>query len=247
MIYVDPRAGSKELVAPLTARGLPVQAETLAFGDLAWISRERKVVGVEFKTLSECVDALRSGRLVGYQLPGMFGPQGIYDVAWLLVEGEWKAGDGGAMLVPKWRRRGHLEWTPMPGGMSADEYLKRLNTLIQRHGLNVWPSQNRDQTLAWIQAQYRWWEDGEHAHDSGTALYQRPIGIGFTAVSDPQRAIAAWPGVGLKWSSAALATFLTVEGAATASTEAWASLEHAGKRFGNARAERLRQFLQGQG
>lgn len=245
-LFVDPRAGSKDLIAPLLKLGLPVEAAMLDYGDVAFVSKDRQPIGIEFKTLAECVTSLRDNRLVGHQLPGMLGEQGFYEVAWLLIEGEWKIDAEGELVTPKYRH-GHAHWEPLPGRMMAEEFLKRMNTLIQVYGLNVWPSQNRGQTLAWIRAQYHWWKDGETAHGSGVAVYHRPMGIGFHAVSDSQRAVASYPGVGLKWGSAALKAFGSVEGCATASAAAWAELEHNGKRFGHTKAAKVRAFLQGQG
>ena len=75
MIWVDSRIGSKDLAAPLTRLGLPAELTTLPFGDIAFEGqgddRGPLTVGIEFKVLTDLVQSLRSGRLVGHQVPGL--------------------------------------------------------------------------------------------------------------------------------------------------------------------------------
>jgi ERCC4-type nuclease len=242
-IYVDPRAGSKELLAPLVRMGVPAEDAVLLFGDLAFVSRDKHPIGIEFKSVGECISALRSGRLVGHQLPGMLGPQGIYDAAWLLVEGDWSIGTDGLMCE---RRRGGC--VSIAGHMPASEWHKRLLTLDIKHGLHVWTTRTRAETLRWIVDTYRWYTDARlDDHDSGTTLYQRPMGIGFTAISEFRRSVATFPGVGTKWSSAVEKAFNgSLRAACNASASEWAALSQNDRCFGMKSAERVVEYLRGE-
>lgn len=221
--------------------GVEVDSAVLAFSDVAFVSINKSPIGIEFKSVAECIGALRTGRLVGHQLPGMLGPLGLFDAAWLLIEGDWSIDDNGLMCQ---RRRGGT-CAPIPGKMPASEYHKRLLTLSQEHGLNYWGTRNRAMTLHWIVDTYRWYTDASK-HDSGTALYQRPMGIGFQAVSDFRRSVATFPGVGAKWSSAAEKVFVgSLRRACNATASEWAALEQGGRCFGMKAAERVVDYIGG--
>ena len=90
VIFVDYRAGSHELVAPLKALGLPVEETTLDAGDVAFSGRGEKgkevLVGIEYKRLSDLISSLRTERLQGHQLVAM--SEAGFDYSWLLIEGE---------------------------------------------------------------------------------------------------------------------------------------------------------------
>lgn len=250
MIYIDARVGSKDLVTPLTKMGLPVEKVHLDFADIAFTGKGPKgralQIGIELKKLSDLVGSLRTGRLSGHQLPGLLGPQGAYDYAWLLVEGHYQVDAAGRLLTFKGRNRG---WRPIPGGMNATELEKRVLTLELCGGLHTRFTNSRPDTLRWLSALYHWWTD--HAMDHHTSHLAAQTISSVVPLSDFRHAVCHWPGIGLRMSKAAEKAFHgSVTLAANATTMRWAditTLDDQGKsrRFGEKAAGKLTTFLHG--
>lgn len=228
--------------------GLAVEETTLDFGDLAFTGKGvggRPVsVGIEFKKLGECVSALRTGRLQGHQRPGMYGATGLYDYCWLLVEGELLYDKAGHLQ----RRAGKRVLKPLPGGMGVSELLKRIQTLHLCGGLNPWWTQNRADTLKFIEALYRTWTDQDlDKHKSHLAIYQAPTLVPPTRT---QAAFNAWPTIGMKTSAALERHFGSVRRASNATVEELAGVEILGdkgkvRKLGMKDAMQIHSFLNG--
>lgn len=245
MLLVDYRDGSKDLIAPLTRMGLPVEEADLESGDVCFLGRGEKgaevTVGVEFKTMRECVAAIRTERLQGFQMGRM---RDHFDYSWLLVEGETLFDKIGRLM----RRTGARTVKPLPGGMGVSEYYKRHLVMHLCGGLNPVYTQNRAQTLKWIEALYRTWTDADlDKHKSHLAIYQAPA---LEPISPTQAALKAWPGLGMKGSAAAERKFGSVRVAANAKPSAWAALETVDdkghtRRLGENVAQTIDTFLEG--
>lgn len=218
MILVDYREGSKELLVPLAAAGLPVQEDTLEFGDLAFMGRgvagADVWIGIEHKKLPDLVQSLTTERLAGHQLGGMVT---TYDRSYLVVEGEWDATDSGRITMPgKWRGR----QTPLKGAPDAVVLEQRVITLETRGGQRVRWSPSQRATVRWVVALYRFWTDKaldehkshlaihapdldpklkEHVSDFRKGLNGAVPGLGFVltgaieqAVFDPTKKEGSW-------------------------------------------------------
>lgn len=227
MILVDNRAGSKELVKPLSHLGLTVSETTLDFGDIAFEGRGTKGVsvgvGIEFKQLEEFLQALRSGRFVGHQLAGMLL---AYDFRWLVVEGEWRIEQSSGLILverynPKTRRK---EWLPARPRMTVTELDKQLLTLQLCGGLTgAYFTPRPTDTLRVITTLYRWFCDRDmDAHTSHLTIYRPAPAV---PVSDFRTIITGIPEVGWKVSLAAEKKFGSVRRAIAASPKEWADLE----------------------
>lgn len=230
MLLVDPRAGSKELVAPLRKMGLDVDDSTEIPADIAFTGKGEGgrpvTIGVEFKKLGENVASLRSGRLCGHQLPTM---REHFDYCWLLVEGELLYDKQGRLQ----RRAGKRTIKPLPGSMGVSEYLKRLLVLHLRGGLNPWHTQNRSDTLKFLEVLYRTWTDvALDDHKSHLAIYQAPS---LVPMSKTQKALYAWDHLGLKGSKAVERHFKSVKRAANATAEEFAAIELVDEKTGKVR------------
>ena len=252
MILVDPRAGSKALIRPFEAAGLDVEPQTLAFGDVAFQSKDKQWVGVEYKTLSDLIQSFRSGRLTGHQLRGMRdktykpdtpGLRLAYDHIWLVIEGSWRHDTQGRVCVYKGPRFG---WKPAPGRISAAELDKRIMGLQIRLGVHVWPTNIQRDTVRYLANLYRDYSDSTAAeHTSHLAPHTHDHIIGLTPF---QEAVIAWPEVGIKISKAAEKVFRrggkpSLRVAATASMQEWADLSTGERRFGAKSAQKLQDFL----
>ncbi len=248
MILVDRRVGSKELLQPLLAAGMMVTLTELEFGDVAFQGFGPKGttldIGVELKTIGDCVSSLTSGRLAGHQLPGL---RAAYEHTWVLVEGNWRHDDHGQLVTYQGKRRG---WKPIPGRMSATELEKQLLTLELCGGVHVRHTNSRSDTLRFLCSLYRWWTDkAVDAHTSHLAVHTPPA---LVAVSPFRQAVMRWPGLGLKASLAVERHFgASVIRAVTAEPGEWAEIETVDdrgktRRLGMAVAMKLERFFRGE-
>ena len=227
MLLVDNRAGSKDLAAPLQQMGLSVELLEMPFGDVAFVGKGSLGVsvdvGIEFKQFEELLASIRSGRLVGHQLPGMIL---AYEFRWLVIEGEWRVDAKTGLLlteqyVPKKRRR---EWLPARPNMTASELDKQLLTLQLCGGLNgVYFTPKPADTLRILASLYHWFCDRDmDAHTSHLAVYQ-PASL--VPTSEFCKIVRGIDGIGRKASLAAERKFKTVRRAMRASIQEWAELE----------------------
>ena len=221
MLFVDYRAGSKELVAPLQAMGLPVEETTLDFSDVCFEGRgeggKPVSIGIEFKKLPELVQSLRTQRFQGYQLKGM---RTTFDYSYLFIEGELLYDAEGGLL----RRAGKRSFRPLPGQMSVSELLKRLHVLHLRGGVNPWWSVSRKDILQGIAALYHTWHDTDlDKHKSHLGIYNAPS---LLPVSSFRRTVYTFPGVGMRASLAVEKHFGgSLKRAVTAPIAEWAEIQ----------------------
>jgi len=228
--------------------GLPVEETTLDFGDVMFEGRGEKgesvLVGIEFKKLEELVQAVRTERLQGYQLIGM---RDTYKFGYLMYEGELLYDKAGSLQQWKKGRFGKKYRVPMPGQMTVNELLKRVNVLHLCGGLTPIPTLDRNHTLQAILALYRTFTDKDlDKHKSHIAAYEAPP---IRPINGLRRTLKTFPDIGMKASLAAQLKFGTLIDAVNATVEEWASLEvvdDKGKprRLGTTVAEKIVGFCQ---
>jgi hypothetical protein len=169
MLFVDDRAGSSDLVPGLQRLGLPVTVKRLTSGDIMFTGRGERgapvVIGIEHKRLSDLIQSLNDGRLVGTQIPAMLA---MFDRSHLIIEGDWQRETDGSVSV--WKstaKRGRLKGSP-----NALELRKRIRTIEIRTGVRVEWALNRRWALDFIATEYRWWTDADlDEHRSHLAIH----------------------------------------------------------------------------
>lgn len=243
MLLVDSRAGSKDLIKPLTNLGIEVDETTLEYGDVAFAGRGENgsslLIGIEHKKVADLVQSLNSGRLAGHQLLGMLN---FYDRSWLIVEGDWEADSIGRATVfsGKGKRR------PLRGAPPAIELEKRLITLETRGGFRVRHCRTRRDSVRFIIALYRFWTDKDlDEHRSHLAIHAPDLDRGlFVPVSDFRRIVAQIPGIGYETSTVVEREFQgSFRRMMLASEERWAEIVVKGKRLGASRAKKIMEAL----
>lgn len=244
MIFIDPREGSEKLIEPLRAAGVDVDDSVeLAGGDLYFAGRgiggAPVEIGIEYKTITDVISSIKTERLQGHQLLEMrgvetTGDKPLYDVAWLLIEGDLTYGADGMLM----RRSGRQSFKPLY--MNVDELYKRLNVMQFCAGLHYVFTRNRRDSVQWILAQYRTWTDVNlDDHKSHLAVYSAPTLVKPTKF---RKSVRTFPGVGDRVARAAESKFKTIKRAVNASAAEWAELatvdEKTGKtrRFGTSHA-----------
>lgn len=247
VLYVDERIGSKELVKPLTAVGLPAEITHLDFGDVAFLGRGESGasvdIGIELKTLGDCISSLRSGRLAGHQLPGLVK---AYEHVWLVVEGYWRHDEQGRIITFQGKNRG---WRVAPGSMQAGELEKQLLTLEMTGGLHVRYTNSRRDTVRFLCNLYRWWTDNDlSGHRSHLRVHHTPTLI---PISSERRTLTTLPGLGIKAAGVAEKHFMGLDGkcdlvrAFQAPVDEWAELKVGDKRLGTKIASKIYRFVRG--
>jgi ERCC4-type nuclease len=242
MLLIDSRIGSADLAEPLAAMGLPVELTQLEFADVCFAGRGDNdtpvMVGIELKKLGDLVSSLRTGRLSGHQLPGLVGPDSIYEYAWLLVEGTYRPGTHGIIEVPS--RFG--SWRPLQGKMPLSELEKRVLTLELLGGLHVRFTAGRPATLHFLANLYHWFTDQSmDRHSSHIAAIHKPSTI--LRISDLRKTFATLPGVGVRTSLFVEQRFGNIESAFLATQEEWEEIEGIGPKTANA----IMRYIHGEG
>lgn len=228
MILVDSRAGSCDLVKPLKDMGLPVEETTLEYGDLCFMGRGEQgahvYVGIEHKKLPDLVQSLATGRLQDTQLRGMLA---TYDRMWLVIEGDWNHDANGRVAMFK----GRGERRPLKGAPPAIELEKRILCLETRGGFRVRHCPTRRDTVRFLCALYRFWNDKDlDQHTSHLAIHAPDLDRGlFAPISLKRRLASQLPGIGFQRSRAVDAHFETIVEMANAPAEEWVKIEGIGK------------------
>lgn len=254
MILVDSRIGSADLAEPLADMGLPVETTTLDYSDICFEGRgddDRRVgIGIELKKLPDLVSSLRTGRLSGHQVPGLSGPDKVFDYAWVLIEGHYRPSANGVIEVPKPKRRFKQdEWVELPGRMTLAEMEKRVTTLELLCGLHIRYTSSRANTLHFLANLYRWWTD--RAMDQHTSHLTPHTAHSFLPLSDFRQTVMRFPNVGLKASRAVEEYFDgSLRDAVNASVNDWAeivTIDKTGKprRLGTKAAQNIVEFCNG--
>ena len=245
-LLVDRREGSKHLVKPLQRLGVETEITELPFGDVCFQGRgigdTPLTIGVELKKLPDLVASLRSGRLADHQVPGMIGPEGMYNYAWLVIEGQYRVNTAGQLL-----HQTPIGWRAVPGGMNVAELEKQVLTLELCSGMHVRFTNRETDTVQFVVNLYRWFTDkAMDAHTSHLIAHQ-PNGI--IPLSDFRATLMVrCPHMGRASSAAAEVRFGgSLRKAAMATVDDWAGvvmIDRKGKtkRLGARRAEEIVTF-----
>lgn len=169
MILLDDRIGSGELLPRFRPYGVSVSKERMQFGDMAWEGwgpKGKCMVGVERKRIDDLVQSIQEKRLSGHQLPGMVEH---YDYGYLVVEGIWKTGvDGELMVLDNRDGRGKF----VSRGMPTRAIHNYLMGLTLRAGMIVWRTADDRETVEFVVDQYRMWTEKKwDEHKAHQAIY----------------------------------------------------------------------------
>lgn len=225
MILVDPRAGSADYAPLLRALGADVELVTLDYGDVCWYASGR-AIGVELKKVHDVLACITSGRLAGYQLPGMAAE---YAEAWLVVEGLYRPNPEDGVLEV-WRGG----WVPAKTGKQTWMYRQLdgfLTTLEVKGGLRVKRTASEIETARVVHGLYQWTQTWD-GHKSHLALNRagRDAAI-FLRPTFARRVAAELPGVGFERSADVAIAFPTVRQMVAADEQSWRRVPGIGKKL----------------
>lgn len=228
---IDTRAGSKDLIEPLSMAGVTVEQCILPSGDVEILGSgpggKPYYIGVEHKSIEDALQSMRNGR-AAEQLTAM---RGNYNVSWLLIEGRCDERDGRLYVL-----RG-TRWYEMPGRISQREFDAWLMTVTQKMGVLIWRTEDKAESVRWLKELETWWTaKGYDEHRSHLAIYTPEVeGNPFEKPTRCQRAaLAILPGVGQTKAKRVSDHFKTVRAMVTATEESWQEIEGIGKKTAKA-------------
>lgn len=228
MIRIDDRKGSAEML-PLFPPNSAALTH-LPFGDFEFATEDHRLFGFERKTLSDIINCISTGRLGGHQLPGM---SCRFDVAYILVEGQFRPGADGVLEELRFDHRARsYRWHPM--SLNNRHYLwgdleRYLTTLEVYYGFRCRHTQNPAETAAMVHAKWLW--AAKRDHHAGHVFDESIAGpLPFREPSMARYMISRLPGIGWKKSGEVERSFKgqTVAGMMSADEAKWREVDGVG-------------------
>jgi len=165
VILLDSRVGSKHLLRPLLAMGLPTGLTGLDFGDIAFDGKGPEcsvAVGIELKRLDDLIGSLSTKRFQVHQLPGMLK---TYQWPILIIEGQYRESSDG--LIEKGVTFGsRLNWMRHRSTMTYQRLEGTLLTLTFATGFRILKTLDTQDTARTVARLYRWWQKDWACHQS---------------------------------------------------------------------------------
>jgi ERCC4-type nuclease len=190
------------------------------------------MVGVEFKTVRDVLECVRSGRFAE-QARGM---RARYEVRWLLIEGEWQTEDG---LLEVRERRGYRE----RGRYTLQEVVAWVLTMAQSGGVLTWRTRDRAESVAWLRALYWWWTSKDFEEHRAHLQWYTPPLTDANPFEEPtlvQKVAAILPGIGAERALAASDAFGSVREMVNADELAWSAIDGIGAKTARKVVEAVR-------
>jgi ERCC4-type nuclease len=211
-----------------------VQPEKLDFGDVAFSGNGPNgpaLVGVEIKSPGDCVQCIDTGRFAGHQLPGLVD---TYHHVWLLVEGEYRPGEGGVLQTRRYdKREKKWGWHDARYGRSQSRtyasFSQWLTTMEIGGGIRIGRVASRPEAAAWIASLYWWWNKPWAQHKSLRVISQPERGK-YAQLNTIAKMAAMIRGVGYEKAIEAGSHFPTPADMVNAEVGEWMKLKGVGKK-----------------
>jgi ERCC4-type nuclease len=170
-LYVDKRAGSRELVAPLRRLKIPVEIGQYD-SDVEFLGEGPDgplPIGIEHKTISDCLTSLSDGRLTGTQIPRMLD---VYGRVYLIIEGRTRVAHDGILEVELNSGRWVSAYGRTGNGWTCREFFGRLDSIAEFTGVRILMTPSLEDSAARIAGLYHWWQKDYDTHASWRAWDQ---------------------------------------------------------------------------
>lgn len=228
MLQVDDRAGSVSLI-PLFPPEL-VAKRRLEAGDIAFFGNGPEgmftfPIGIEYKSVSECVQSIINKRFVGEQFPKMAN---LYRRIYVIIDGEYKEGPDGKLVIPRWVD-GKLKWISHGWSMSYRQFDNWQNSLAETGKVIFKSVPDRKHAASAILNLYYCWTRDYESHKSLFQFDKSQIPPSIPEPSLVRLVAAQIPGIGWKKSEAVEQSFLSVRDLATAEESEWLNIQGIGK------------------
>jgi ERCC4-type nuclease len=252
VIWLDDRAGSKDLYSYLlsTAGAPEVVLTRLDFGDVMFSGLGQDdvllTIGIEYKTVGDAVDCIKTGRFAGYQLPGLLKS---FEIPYLLVEGRCKLageqdkfGADGRNREYRGVYRGNITYAALAAWLAS----------MESSGIRLRQAYNKEESAALIVALWHWWQKPWASHHSLKAIHEAavplvPLASGSVAFTHEEPTIVAKvakqlaEGVGWDKANAIAEVFKTPEALLLANEKQLMEVHGIGKKLAKAILEGIHE------
>jgi ERCC4-type nuclease len=214
---------------------MEVDLTQMSFGDIAFTGLGHNStpvsIGLEIKSLGDCISCVQSGRFAGHQLPGLIQS---YDHIWLLIQGQYKMRPkDGALIELREGRGGGQYWTEAGGGQRRwmwRDFEGWVNSVSILGGLRVHRVATWEEGADWIKCLYGWFQREGHSSTQvvygGKQLYAEQALLVRPTLA--RRVAKELPSVGVVRSAAVAAKFRTLESMVMASEKDWQTVDGLG-------------------
>ena len=236
MIYVDDRAGSKELL-PLFPKGSAALTR-MDYADFMFTGHYDDgdiVVGIERKTIGDFVNSMCSGRFSGRQLIGMLNS---YHYLYLIIEGVFRANPQSGVLEV-YRRGGWYEHTAGRRRFMARDIWAFMNTIQVVCGLHCYHTNSRSDTAYYIRALYHWWTK-EYEEHKGHLQPHTGMTVELSKQTLVRRVAAQLDGIGWGKAKALDLEYTSVVELVDATSKELMGVEGVGKKLAGSIVKQLR-------
>ena len=240
-MLIDDREGSRRLMRYRSIAAVS-DLSRLEAGDVFIVGNGPDdgavLVGVEVKSIDDFISSGDTGRLQVTQVPKMLT---TYDLSWVLVYGQYRAGHDGRLQLRKgqgWKVK-RLGSRFVPYG-----YVESLMLTLSASGLLIRTVNTEDDAATWLAALHRWWTKPWADH-KGLRVLQRPVNRSLMPhIDDNMRrridTASAWPGMGFERAYAAAQHFLSIEDMVHATVADWQQVPGVGKVLAQAVVDAIR-------
>lgn len=198
MILIDPRTGSKEILAYIQRAGHPCQLSALEYGDACFEGNgpdgARVCIGIERKKLGDMLNCIDDNRYGAHQRPGM---RAMYAKDILMLEGVWKPDFQTGYMM---ECIAALTWRPFNYGNRRVRYSKLFRYLltVQIAGTMVIQTRDLEQTAYNITEMYAYFQKKWDDHTSLLEVQRLAIPTLNAKPSLVQKWAASIDGIGPK-------------------------------------------------
>lgn len=183
-------------------------------------------IGIEYKKVTEALDSFITKRFVGEQYPKMAER---YQRIYFLIEGEYKEGPDGTLVVPRWRD-GRQQWVSHGWKTTFRQFDNWQNSLVETGKVRFKHSRSVAESAAHVLNLYYMWTKDYNSHHT-LFNFDRSQLPPLIARPTTKRLVAAQlPGVGWDISERADKHFPNVVEMVNASEAQWSCIPGVGKK-----------------
>jgi ERCC4-type nuclease len=188
------------------------------------LTADNTLIGVERKTIGDLLRVIADKRFVSEQLDGLLS---TYNRVYLLVEGAFKPGPAGELLIRSGPRWITPDWGRRTGWTYA-EVARWLISVTEGAGLQYQRTVTDFETATWLHELLAESRKKQVDRRALAGVYQ-PVIPSLAPPSFERRVAALLPGVGVEKSAAVASHFRSVAAMVAADEDDWQEIEGVGK------------------
>lgn len=183
-------------------------------------------IGIEYKKITEALDSFITKRFVGEQYPKM---SALYQRIYFVIEGEYKEGPDGTLVVPRWRD-GKQQWISHGWKTSYRQFDNWINSLTETGKIRFKHSRDTAESASQVLDLYYMWTKDYNSHKTLFSFDRSQLPPLITCPTTKRLVAAQLPGMGWELSMRADEHFPTIVDMVNAPEATWAEIQGIGKK-----------------